>query len=157
VAGPSRARKGVDCREHSRDDGVHGALELTRSISQHITTQPRNREATISESHEALAANTAPPRRKRRRSAPAGRSDKADLGFPLAQRGGAARPKTTLPRSKWHPRVSPWSASAPPSWVFTRVEDHTLAKQRQNKDRRQGCHRGKSKASFSWLFTPNIY
>jgi hypothetical protein len=41
-------------------------------------------EATISKSHEAFAPNTAPSRRGRHQSAAAGRSDKADLGFPLA-------------------------------------------------------------------------
>jgi hypothetical protein len=79
----------------SADDGVHCAPE------------PHTGEATISNCHKALRTNTAPSRRERRRSAAASRSDKSDLGFPLAWRGGAARPKNTPPRRTWHPQVSP--------------------------------------------------
>jgi hypothetical protein len=50
--------------------------------------------------HNAFKKGTTPKRRR-------WPVRQADLGFPLAQRGGASRPKITPPGRKWHPQVSP--------------------------------------------------
>jgi hypothetical protein len=82
MAGPSRTWKGV---VQSADGGVHCAPK-PHILTQHNLASHKSGEATNSESHKTLSANAAPSRRGRRRKAAAGRSDKADLGFPLAQR-----------------------------------------------------------------------
>lgn len=103
------------------DDDVHCAPKThTLSSSQHTG------EASTSECHSEDTPQQ--PRQrlqegKRRCCAAAARSNKADLGFPLASRGRTVKPKNTPPRRKWHPQASPWSAPEARSRVFTRARD----------------------------------
>jgi hypothetical protein len=108
----------------SADGGVHCALE-PHILTQHSPASQKSGEATNSESHKTLSANTAPSRRGRRRNAVAGRSDKADLGLPLAQRGERSDPRTRLqggsgtrrchrgPHQQHRAGFSPWQETVP--------------------------------------------
>jgi hypothetical protein len=100
-------------------------------LTQHYITSQKTGEATISESHESFAPNTAPSRRGRHRSAAAGRSDKADLGFPLAQREERFYPRTRLQGGSGTRRCHRVTHRQPPSRVFTRAGDRPSAKRRR--------------------------